>query len=158
MIIIYMGKVEKMMNKLIKNMYNKQIFVDTSAWFSVMAKAKKEHFKIKNIYHELLENNNELITSNMVIGETFTLMRMKLKKELDSPFEFLELCKNSQKIKKILVEEYIEEDAIDILNKYKDHEISYIDATSFALMKDKNIDYALTLDSHFATIGFTIIK
>ena len=72
-----MGKVEKMMNNLIKNMYNKQIFVDTSAWFSIMSKKEKEHFKIKNIYHELLENNNELITSNMIIGETFTLMRLK---------------------------------------------------------------------------------
>jgi predicted nucleic acid-binding protein len=59
---------------------NKSIFVDTSAWFALLNKKDKEHAKIKEIYQALLENNNTLIISNQVLGETFTLIRYRIKK------------------------------------------------------------------------------
>ncbi|MFN2341150.1 MAG: PIN domain-containing protein, partial [Halanaerobium sp.] len=63
--------------QLFSSLENENIFVDTSAWFSILSKSDKNHDKIKNIYQKLLENNNNLVLSNHVLGETFTLIRYK---------------------------------------------------------------------------------
>ncbi len=158
MIIIYMVKEDLIMNELIKNIFRKKIYIDTSAWFSLMHQENKNHNNISFIYNSLLKNNNIIVTSNFVIGETYTLMRVKLEKSSNKPFDFLDLIKKSTKIKIVYINKEIEEKAIEILKKYTNHKFSYVDATSFALMKDRNIEYALTLDKHYATAGFMIVN
>ena len=134
---------------------NKSIFVDTSAWFALLNKKDKEHAKIKEIYQALLENNNTLIISNQVLGETFTLLRYRVKNN-ELPFKFIELINKSILIKKVFVEEKIGKEALKILENYKDQKFSYVDATSFALMDKLELKYALSLDIHFAAAGFII--
>lgn len=137
------------------NLKNETIFVDTSAWFSLLNKKDKYHGKIKNIYQTLLENNNTLVLSNQVLGETFTLIRYRIKNN-SLPFKFVELINKSIMIKKIHLEEKTEKKAIKILENYKDQRFSYVDATSFAIMNELELKYALSLDSHFVTAGFII--
>ena len=137
------------------NLKNETIFVDTSAWFSLLNKNEKYHAKIKNIYQKLLENNNNLVLSNQVLGETFTLIRYKVKNN-KLPFKFIELINKSIMIKKIYIEEKTDKKAIKILENYKDQQFSYVDATSFAVMNKLELKYALSLDSHFVTAGFII--
>lgn len=42
------------------------------------------------------------------------------------------------------------------LARYADQDFSFIDAVSFAVMADRRIRDALTLDRHFAVAGFSI--
>ena len=137
------------------NLENEAIFVDTSAWFALLSKSDKNHEKIKNIYQVLLKNNNTLFLSNQVLGETFTLIRYKIKNNT-LPFKFIELINKSIMIKKIFIEEKTEKKAIKILGNYKDQRFSYVDATSFAVMNKLELKYALSLDTHFAAAGFII--
>ncbi|MEC9490564.1 MAG: PIN domain-containing protein [Halanaerobiales bacterium] len=145
------------MNKsqLFLKLKNEKIFVDTSAWFALLSENDKSHHKIKNIYQTLLENNNTLIISNQVLGETFTLLRYKIKNN-NLPFKFIQLINKSIMIKKIFIEEKTENNAVKILKNYQDQRFSYVDATSFAVMNKLDLKYALSLDRHFLTAGFII--
>jgi predicted nucleic acid-binding protein len=137
------------------NLKNEAVFVDTSAWFSLLSKSEKDHEKIKNIYQALLKNNNTLVISNHILGETFTLIRYKIKNN-NLPFKFIELINKSIMIRKIFIEAKTEKKAIKILENYKDQRFSYVDATSFAIMNKLELKYALSLDTRFATAGFII--
>lgn len=142
-------------SQIFLNLKNEAVFVDTSAWFSLLNEKDKQHEKIKNIYQALLENNNTLILSNQILGETFTLIRYKIKNN-NLPFKFIDLISKSIMIKKIHIEEKTEKRAMKILKNYKDQKFSYVDATSFAVMNRLELKYALSLDSHFAAAGFII--
>ncbi|PUU95467.1 MAG: nucleic acid-binding protein, contains PIN domain [Halanaerobium sp.] len=157
MINIYMAKRRLLMNKSnpFLELKNKSVFVDTSAWFALLNKKEQEHAKIKEIYQALLENNNTLIISNQVLGETFTLLRYRIKNN-EPPFKFIELINKSMMIKKVFVEEKFEKEALKILKDYQDQKFSYVDATSFAVMNGLELKYALSLDTHFAAAGFII--
>ncbi len=149
-----MVKGEQRMNSLAKTVINEEIYVDTSAWFSLMYTNDKYNERMRSIYNSLLENNNMFLTTNAVIGETFTLMRYRINRNSNLPFEFINIIENSLRIKKLISNEQIEKKAIEILKKYKNHKFSYVDALSFAQMNKRNIKYALTLDEHFTVAGF----
>jgi predicted nucleic acid-binding protein len=52
----------------------------------------------------------------------------------------------------------LEERAISTwLEKYDDQTFSLTDAVSFEMMKTRRIRYALTLDAHFITAGFSVV-
>jgi len=142
-------------SQLFSRLENENVFVDTSAWFSLLSKSDRNHDKIKNIYQKLLENNNNLVLSNHVLGETFTLIRYQVKNS-NLAFKFIDLVNKSIMINKIFIEEKTDKKAIKILENYKDQQFSYVDATSFAVMNKLELKYALSLDTHFATAGFII--
>ncbi|MEA3400032.1 MAG: hypothetical protein U9R79_02190 [Armatimonadota bacterium] len=47
--------------------------------------------------------------------------------------------------------------AWDVFLSYPDWDFDLVDAISFTLMRDLEIDSALTLDRHFAEMGFTAL-
>lgn len=145
------------MNSIAENLYNEKIYVDTSAWFALLYQGDKHHQRISKLYDLLLNNNNVLYTSNMIVGETFTLMRYRITGQSTAAFYYLSIIKSSLRINKINVDEDIEDMAVDILEKYREHKFSYVDASSFAVMEKYNLKYALTLDNHFSIAGFSII-
>lgn len=142
------------MSELVDKLSNEDIYVDTSAWFSLIYKRDKYHQETSNLYKKLLENNNRFLTTNLVIGETYTLIRYRIKENSSLAYEFLDIIEDSLRINKIFVNQGIEKNAYKILRQYKENKFSYVDATSFALMKKNNLKYALTLDEHFSVAGF----
>ena len=48
----------------------------------------------------------------------------------------------------------IQEEALNLFRKIEDKDLSFIDCTSFTLMKKEGIRKALTFDAHFEQIGF----
>lgn len=143
-------------NDLVDSLCNEEIFIDTSAWFALMKKTDY-HEEIKQKYIRILENNNQLITTNLVIGETFTLMRYRLKLQSNLPFKYLDFINNSQRIKTFWISEVLNEEIISLVKQFKDHKLSYTDAASFSIMKKEGVEYALTLDEYFSVAGFKII-
>lgn len=45
----------------------------------------------------------------------------------------------------------------DWLERYDDHDFSFADAVSFAVMAERGISEALTLDQHFGAAGFRMV-
>lgn len=133
-------------------MSDEYIFVDTSAWVALADKDDNYHKKASSIYPSLLKSYRSLITSNLVIAETYVLILNELGHK--AALNFLEGVKTSPRILKIYSNEETEADAEKTLVKHIDQDFSYTDAVSFAIMKKQKIRKAFGFDKHFLTAGF----
>jgi len=131
------------------------LFVDTGAWFALADKSDQYHIKAVKIYPELLSIYNNLKTTNLVIAETYTLIRRALGHQ--AAITFLENIAASPRVIKVYSDNILEEKAEKMLRKYQDQNFSYTDAVSFAVMKQYVIQKAFSFDQHFVTAGFTKI-
>ena len=131
------------------------VFVDTSAWIALTDKGDLHHKEAASSYPSIFKNHKNLITSNLVIAETYIVLLKELRHE--AAIEFLERIKASARILKICSNESIETEAEGILVKYIDQDFSYADAVSFVIMKRQKIRKAFCFDKYFMTAGFTNI-
>jgi uncharacterized protein len=129
------------------------IFVDSSAWIALVDRDDSHHKAAATAYPIILKNYNALVTSNLVIAETYIVLLNELGHRVTS--EFLERIKASPRILKIYSHEDVETEAEQILSKYSDQDFSYTDAVSFAIMKKQSIKKAFNFDKHFSIAGFT---
>lgn len=132
------------------------LFVDTGAWFALADKSDQYHSRAANIYPGLLNNYHHLTTTNLVIAESYILIRRALGHP--ASISFLENIGASPRIIKIYSDTALEEEAENILRRYKDQSFSYTDAVSFAVMKRNRIAEAFSFDTHFMTAGFSLIS
>ncbi|MDP2762999.1 MAG: PIN domain-containing protein [Enterobacteriaceae bacterium] len=131
-----------------------KIFVDTSALIALFNSKDQCHSKA-TIYFEALDPNTvQFHTSNYIIDETITRIRVQ-----DGHHYALEFCKHffTSKIFHVhYIEKDIEKAALELFKKYFDKELSFTDCTSFALMKQLKIKKAFTFDDDFIKVGFEI--
>ncbi len=128
------------------------IFVDSSAWIALADKDDSHHKQAASSYPSIFKSHKTLITSNLVVAETYIVLLKELGHK--PAIEFLERIKASPRILKIFSNENIEAEAEGILVKYIDQEFSYVDAVSFVIMKRQKIGKAFCFDKHFVTAGF----
>jgi len=134
-----------------------KIFIDTSAWIMLLNSDEHFHKNAAEVYDDLPPFNK--YTSNHIISETYTWLQRKIGHQ--KALSFLETIKKMQKdnlIKVIWSIEAIEDHAVEILKKYKDQDFSYVDATSFAIIKKYDIDNAFAYDNHFLVMGIPLIN
>jgi hypothetical protein len=129
-----------------------RVFVDTGAWFAVQVTDDAEHERARTALPLLVDRCRSLVTSNAVVGETYTLLR--LTKGYREAKRFLDKTAHSGKLERLFVTEAIERQAYELLERFSDHPFSFVDATSFALMRQQRIRHAFAFDAHFATAGF----
>ncbi len=129
------------------------LFVDSSAWIALTDKDDLHHKEAASSYPSFLKNYKTLVTSDLVIAETYIILLKELGHK--AAIEFLERIKASPRILKICSNESIETEAEGILEKYKDQDFSYADAVSFVIMKRQKIKKAFCFDQHFVVAGFT---
>lgn len=129
-----------------------EIFVDSSAWIALVDKDDSHHKEAAANYPSILKNYKTLVTSNLVIAETYIVLLKELGHKVVS--EFLERIKASPRILKICSNENIEIEAEKILAKYVDQDFSYTDAVSFVIMRRQKIRKAFCFDKHFVIAGF----
>ncbi|MCL5985793.1 MAG: PIN domain-containing protein [Actinobacteria bacterium] len=130
------------------------IFIDTSAIFALFNKSDSLHKEAKSYYHSVLNNAYRLFTTNIVLTETFTLIKRR-----NFPHECGTICqsiKNSSVISIFYSNEYVENKAFEIFLKYSDQRFSFTDCISFAFMELHDIDQAFTFDDDFKIFGFKV--
>ena len=128
------------------------IFVDTSAFYSLVNKGESEHYRVK----EFIENNTlPLLTTNFIFAETISLITKRLGKIF--ALKFGSGLKKSERLKIINISEEYEEEAWELFSGYKDKDFDYIDATSFVFMKRMSIKKALSLDIHYSQMNFIML-
>lgn len=128
------------------------IFVDSSAWIALADKDDSHHKEAAAAYPSILRNFKNLVTSNLVIAETYVVLLNEMGHK--EATEFLGLVKASPRILKTYSNESVEADAERVLAKYFDQSFSFTDAVSFAIMKQQNIKKAFSFDKHFIIAGF----
>lgn len=131
------------------------LFVDTGAWYALADRSDQHHNEAVVIYPKLLSSYNPLKTTNLIIAETYILIRRGI--GYQAAISFLENIASSPRVVKIYSDSILEETGESILRQYQDQDFSYTDAVSFAVMKEFEITEVFCFDKHFVTAGFTII-
>ena len=90
-------------------MERKRIFVDTSAWYGLQIIDDANHETAKKILHGLLSKCESLLTSNHVVGETYTLLRTS--KRYDEARRFLHILRQSPRVVEYLAGKEIQREA-----------------------------------------------
>lgn len=129
----------------------KEIFVDTSTWTALAVSDDAHHQAAARVYPELIKRHR-LVTINLVVAESYVLLRRKA--GLYPAVSFLEMLETSPRIRKVYSTPKLEEEAYQILKRYRDQDFSLTDAASFVLMKGEEIEQTFAVDRHFQTMDF----
>ncbi len=130
------------------------IFVDTSFWVALRNRRDRSH----DLARTLLANHGAepLLTSNHVRGETWTFLRRRAGH--GSAVDFIDSIDRSPRLRLIFVSEDLETAALRWLRRHDEREYSFVDATSFALMRSLRIRDALSFDGDFTAAGFRELR
>ena len=130
------------------------IFVDTSFWVAVRNRRDVNHEQAT----QLLRDNAgaALFTSSQVRGETWTFLRRRAGH--GAAVDFLDAIERSPRLQVIWIDQDFETEALRWLRRHDEREYSFVDATSFALMRARKIRSALVFDGDFAAAGFVELR
>jgi len=130
------------------------IFVDTSAFYALEVEDDINHKKARNfLFNELRTGKyGALVTSDYVLDETLTLLRIRYDPE--TALKFYEKVSRSKSIKVIWVDQTVFKEALELFKRNGNFKWSFTDCTSFAIMKLLNLRHAFTFDENFEQAGF----
>lgn len=132
-----------------------ELFVDTSAWYALAVRNDASHDAVVHALRRIMRGNRRLVTTNLVIAESHRLLMRRVHRR--AALAFLEAV---VKPPHVIVSSTPEREARaqhDWLAPYEDHDFSFTDAVSFAVMSERRIRSALTLDGHFRAAGFAMV-
>src|SRR5581483_10661207 len=92
-----------------------------------------------------------LLTSNFVLSETYTALLVRVGR--DEAIRWGRAFRAGEAVELVRVDEEVEEEAWSILESHADKAWSYVDATSFALMRREKVGEAFTFDRDFLQRG-----
>lgn len=134
---------------------NRELFVDTSAWIAVSDLRDKYHQVARPEYNRLISSSRTFVTTNLVIAETYIIIRRTGGYRL--AIRFLRSLHDSPRLQKVYSDASLESTAEEMLVEHSDQDFSYADAVSFAAMRERGILDAFTFDNHFAIMGFQML-
>lgn len=133
-----------------------QIVMDTSAYYALSNRHDEHHVEALAIQQRLIRERYLVRTTNLILGETYTLMLNRLGRE--RAYAALQVIRRSA-LAPVRVEPFDEERAWEIIEQYDDKAFSFFDATSFAVMDRLGIHTAFAFDQNFRQYGhFTVLS
>lgn len=131
-----------------------KIFVDTSVLVALNNIEDPTYSRAFQISKKIFSKNLELVTSNHIISETLTILSQKVAHQ--TAIDFKELW--VPKMEVVHIGEILEETAFEIFKKLTSKNVSFVNCTSFALMKEFGILTVFTFDKDFKKQGFKILE
>lgn len=119
-------------------------FLDTTFIVALFVSNDQWHSQSLKVYDNI--KNQELVISNLVIAETITVLKNKLKTK-----DISEIYHNLSNIFDIIDDNLIFDEAMDIFTKY-DSTISLFDAMYVAVSKKEGINEIVSFDADFDKI------
>lgn len=126
------------------------IFADTSFWIAFRNRADNLHADA--VAAMKARAGEAIVTTNHVRGETWTFLRRRA--GFRSAADFLDSIHHSPRIRVVFVDEKSEAKALQWLKRHGERPYSFVDATSFVVMKSHKIHEALAFDEDFEVAGF----
>lgn len=130
------------------------IFVDTSFWIGLENDRDAHHTQATALLSTI--TTTQLITSNHVHGEAWTWIRRRAGHR--DAVRFLDRIERSPRLRVVPVDHELEDRAWAWLRRHDEREYSFVDATSFALMRSMKIKDALAFDGDFSAAGFRELR
>lgn len=127
---------------------NNLVFVDTGAWFASIVPWDANHHRAASW---LAQNTGTLLTSDSVLSETLTLLRIRGEREraiwLGEKIWLEEIAVL------YFVDRQDQQTAWDVFRRFTDKEWSFVDCVSRVVMDRLEIDTAFSFDHHFRQFG-----
>jgi len=133
----------------------KVVFVDTAGWMATVDGADPRHAACGTARDDWLRQGGLLLSTDYVMDETLTLIRMRL--GIDAAEQWWQLVEASPRVRWEAVDAERAEKARRWFFRWRDKSFSFTDCTSFVVMRELRIASALTTDRHFAQAGFDIL-
>lgn len=133
----------------------KTVFVDTSALIALGNKRDNFYHKAMNIRRELVKNQVEFVTTNLVVVElcnAFSGVRLR-----QNAIETVEGIYKSDKWKYIEADKQLMQQGFDLFKKMKDKEWGLVDCVSIVIARQLGLSEIFTHDHHFEQAGFTTL-
>jgi uncharacterized protein len=120
-----------------------------------MIERDRNHDTAVRLYREV--SDRRVVITNHVRGETWTWMRCRSRHE--KAVAFLDsVGGESGYIEVSRLSPDLEDEALQWLRRHDEREYSFVDATSFAYMRARDIAEVLAFDGDFAAAGFTELR
>lgn len=133
-----------------------KVFIDTSAFKALVDSRDLFHESAINTLNRLVDEGCEMATSNYIIDECLTLLRVKC--SLESAIEFKRFLMNADpEIKILRIKVSHEVGAWKWFTKDWS-KLSFTDCVSFVQMKELGIKRVFGFDKHFEKAGFILEK
>lgn len=128
-------------------------FVDTSFWVALLSEEDRHFETAQKLARDGL---GPLLTSNHVVGETWTWIRRRFSHE--RAVACVHSVRAIPTLTVVEVDSAEEQDAWRWLARRDEREYSFIDATSFAVMRRRRMHEALAFDGDFSAAGFVEVR
>lgn len=134
----------------------RRVFVDTSAFFAHLVAEDRHHPQARALFERAGRESWTLVTTNAVVSETYTLIRVRARNGRELAVAFLDdirdgLCAVER------VGPIDEARAMDLLRQYGDKSFSFCDALSFMAMERLGLTDALAFDEDFRSYGKIVV-
>jgi predicted nucleic acid-binding protein len=128
-------------------------FVDSSFWIALQIREDQHHLAARRLW---IVERQSLVTTNHVIGESWTFLRRR--QEFAVARRFVDTIKRSRRTTILRVDETAEAAAWAWLRRHDERVYSFVDATSFAVMRQLGSTEALAFDGDFSAAGFVELR
>jgi predicted nucleic acid-binding protein len=131
------------------------LFVDTSFWIALTSNREDRHAEAAALFGGAA-TRGPLVTSNHVRGETWTFLRHR--RGHRGAVAVMDRLDRTRRLSVVFVSEQLEQQALRWLRRHDERAYSFVDATSFALMRSLKIREALAFDGDFSAAGFVELR
>ncbi|MBI4607169.1 MAG: type II toxin-antitoxin system VapC family toxin [Planctomycetes bacterium] len=124
------------------------IFVDTGAWYAAFVPQDADH---KAAREWRRQNREQLLTTDYVLTELLTLLRAKGENMRAVRLGEQILSGDIASLERVTADDVRE--AFDVFKRFGDKAWSFVDCTSYVVMKRLGIKKAFAFDHHFRQFG-----
>jgi predicted nucleic acid-binding protein len=132
----------------------KGLFVDTAGWVACADAADPAHAKAVAIRDGWLEQAGLLVTTDYIVDETLTLLRLRL--SLGAAETWWAQIEASSRLRWEFISPERADKARGSFFRYRDKDFSFTDCTSFVVMRELKLREVLTTDRHFSQMSFIV--
>jgi predicted nucleic acid-binding protein len=128
-------------------------FVDTSFWVAFRFRRDEHHEEAVALW---ADRSQPLLTTNHVVGETWTFLRRRAGHA--EAVGFIDNIEASSRVSSVRLDAAGETAAWAWLRRHDERDYSFVDATSFEVMRRERITEALAFDGDFTAAGFIELR
>ena len=126
------------------------VFVDTSALYAVLDRDDRNHPAARDVWKDLVEGGESLLTTNYVVVETAALVQHRL--GLDAVRTLLDDMLGLVEV--VFVDADLHRATAAAMLAARQRGLSLVDCASFQTMRDLGLEIAFAFDRHFDQQGF----
>lgn len=133
----------------------KALFVDTAGWMACADAADAAHRRACAARDAALEAGHLLVTTDFVVDETLTLIRVRL--GIAAAEAWWAQVDGSSRVRHETIDALRAEKARAVFFRHQGKDYSFTDCTSLVVMRELKLKEALTTDRHFRQMGFHVL-